>query len=432
MQLTQLVEYFIPDDVRQRSINEYFRGRILVISSCAAFIILAGFSVTRGYLESFTSITTLILITCTGVTLTTPFLFRLTRSVVISGFYVTFSSALLLVTFAFIDGGFYSTSLLWYPILPLFGVFFSGMRLGIVITLILFCDLIFLVYAHHINIVPDNVFSGTTVIYYLYFSSITAVIVILLILAAIYLVWQRTVQESLLEANQAKNEFLSRMSHELRTPLNSIMGFSEILEHGYAGELNQKQTEYVSHINETGGHMLALVNDLLDIAKIESGDVDFSLGPVAVGKLLSSSQAMFENEANVRNITLDYTGSPDLDALTVMLDEFKFKQILINLLSNALKYSPQDGRIVLHGEVHEGTLLVLVADEGPGIPLELRERVFDRFFQMDVPGTGLGLAICRFLVELHGGRISAGDNPNASTGSEFRLEFPLHPACEKS
>lgn len=248
------MEYFIPDEVLEQSINDYFRGRILVVSSAAAFVALTGFFVSRGMLEGFGEPPTLILFVCTLVAATTPFLFRFTSSVTIAGFYLTMTSTLALSAFSFIDGGFDSTALLWFPILPLFGVFFSGLRYGVLVTAVLILDLVFLVYAHSINIVPENIFSGTTTIYFLYFTSATAVITILLILASLYLSWQKAVQESLLEANQAKNEFLSGMSHELRTPLNSIMGFSEVLERGYVGSLTTKQSEYVSHISASGGH----------------------------------------------------------------------------------------------------------------------------------------------------------------------------------
>jgi signal transduction histidine kinase len=242
-----------------------------------------------------------------------------------------------------------------------------------------------------------NIFSGTTTLYFLYFASITAVITILLFLASFYLSWQKAVQESLLEANQAKNEFLSGMSHELRTPLNSIMGFSEVLERGYVGKLNEKQSEYVSHINARGSHMLALVNDLLDVAKIESGDVDFNPTSVNVHQLLSSSAFMFQNDVAKKSVELSYQEDKQLESLSCLLDEFKFKQILINLLSNAVEFSPDKGRIVLQGKVDNDTLSVSVSDEGPGIPREYHQQIFDRFFQIDgrdnvSPGTGLGLS----------------------------------------
>ena len=255
-------------------------------------------------------------------------------------------------------------------------------------------------------------------------------IVILLLLASLYLSWQKAVQESLLEANQAKNEFLSGMSHELRTPLNSIMGFSEILERGYVGKLNDKQSEYVSHINASGGHMLALVNDLLDVAKIESGDVDFNPTSVNVHQLLSSSAFMFQNGIIKKSIDLSYREDKQFESLSCLLDEFKFKQILINLLSNAVKFSPDRGHIVLEGKVDNETLLVSVSDEGPGIPREYHQRIFDRFFQIDnannvSPGTGLGLSISQYFAELHDGHIFV-DQSNNNCGTKITVEVPLH------
>jgi len=430
MQLTKLVEYFIPDEVRDQSINDYFRGRILVVSSAAAFIALTGFFISRGMLEGFGKPPSLILFAVVLVTATTPFLYRFTHSVAIAGSYLTMSSTLALAVFAFIDGGFYSTALLWFPILPLFGVFFSGLRYGILVTVVLVLDLMFMVYAHYIDIVPMNIFSGTTTLYLLYFTSITAVITILLLLASLYLSWQKAVQEGLLAANQAKNEFLSGMSHELRTPLNSIMGFSEVLERGYVGNLSEKQLAYVSHISSSGSHMLALVNDLLDVAKIESGDVDFNPTSVNVHQLLSSSAFMFQNDMTKRSVNLTYREDKQLESLSCLLDEFKFKQILINLLSNAVKFSPDRGHIVLEGKVDSETLSVSVSDDGPGIPTEYHQRIFDRFFQIDnannvSPGTGLGLSISQYFAELHDGHIFV-DQSNNNCGTKITVEVPLH------
>ena len=428
MQPAQLVEYFIPEEIRHQSINEYFRGRILVISSVVAFIALSGFTVSRGMLQGFLTFPTIVLAACTFVTITTPFVFRVTHSVVIAGAYLTFCATLALVVFSFIDGGFYSTALLWFPVLPLFGVFFAGVRYGIAITTILFCDLAFLVYAHYHGMVPPNIFAGTDVILYLYFSSIVAVISIMIILAALYLSWQKAVQESLLEANRAKNDFLSGMSHELRTPLNSIMGFSEVLDREYAGELNEKQKDYVSYISASGSHMLALVNDLLDSAKIESGDMAFTAAPVNVGQLIASSLQMFQSEAEEKGVELVYEVDAHLKSLTVLLDELKFKQVLINLLSNAMHFSPQGGKIRLSGRANAHLLCVSVTDDGPGIPDEFRERIFERFYQIESDllssGSGLGLSISRYFVQLHNGQIFV-DKTDDHCGSCFTVEIPL-------
>ncbi|GEM_PF-5638950 len=307
--------------------------------------------------------------------------------------------------------------------------FFAGVKYGIAISIILFCDLAFLVYAHHRGIVPPNMFTGTDVLFFLYFGAIVSVITILLILAALYLSWQKAVQKSLLEANRAKNDFLSGMSHELRTPLNSIMGFSEVLDREYAGELNQKQKDYVSYISASGSHMLALVNDLLDSAKIESGDMAFSAAPVNAGQLIASSLQMFQSEAEEKGVELVYDADANLKSLTVLLDELKFKQVLINLLSNAMHFSPQGGKIRLSGRANAHLLCVSVTDDGPGIPDEFHELVFERFYQIESdnlsPGSGLGLSISRYFVQLHDGEIFV-DKTDGHCGSCFTVEIPLH------
>ena len=288
MKMMSLMAYFIPNDVQSRSVNEYFRARILVVSSLMAFLFCSGFTVSRGVLEGSVTVATLTLAASALLTLTTPFLYRFSKSVVFSGLYLVLGCTLVLAFFSFIDGGFHSTSLLWFPVLPLFGIFFSGLRYGIAIGAMLFCHLLFLSYAHANGIVPANMFSGAE-LYALYMTSTASVIVILMVLAAMYLTWQRTVQESLMAVNEAKNDFLSGMSHELRTPLNSIMGFSDVLAREYVGSLSEKQREYVQHISSSSDHMLALVNDLLDIAQIESGQTRYAPAAVNVEELMSSS-----------------------------------------------------------------------------------------------------------------------------------------------
>jgi signal transduction histidine kinase len=424
---TKLIEYFIPDEVRHISINEYFRGRTLVISSMIASVFVAGFTLSRGVLEGFLLMPAMVLGSCTLFTLATPFIFRATRSVNLAGKFLTFSATAVLIFFSFLDGGYGSTSLLWFPVLPVFAMFFGGLRYGILITVFLISDLLFLVYAHTIDLVPPNLFAGETVIYYLYLASLSGVIVVLVALATLYLSWQRAVQENLLKASRAKDEFLSGMSHELRTPLNAILGFSEVLEREYSGELNDKQHEQVEKIRRGSAHMLELVNGLLDSARIEAGEMDFSPSAVNLEEALAACLQMVEPDVRKKRINMQIEPVDVSRTTEVMLDEIKFRQIILNLLSNALKFSPEESTVKLEYTVDNETLRVSVSDQGPGIPEEYRERVFDRFFKIEnqdniTPGTGLGLAICQFFAELHGGQIFT---KAAGQYNQFVLELPL-------
>ena len=421
------VDFFIPEEVRRVSVNEYFRGRTLVIASYIAFFFVLGFTISRGMLEGFFLLPTMVLGFCTFLIFLAPFVYRVTHSVPIAGIFLTLSTTMVLMFFSFVDGGFGSTALVWFPVLPVFAMFFGGIRYGVAITLLLIGDLGFLVYAHQIDVVPANLFAGTETIYFLYLASLTGVIVVLIVLAGLYLLWQRAVQKNLLEVSKAKDEFLSGMSHELRTPLNSILGFSEVLEKEYSGPLNEKQKKHLVNIRANGSHMLSLVNDLLDSARIESGDVEFTTAPVDVTGVIESAIRMLEPEARKKQVNVDLITDNTAFGLVALVDEMKFKQILINLLSNAIKFSPTGQHIKVTSRVRDELLVLSVRDLGPGIPAEHTERIFDRFFKLESrehisAGTGLGLAICRYFVRLHGGEIYV---ERREAGAEFFVEIPV-------
>jgi signal transduction histidine kinase len=427
------IEYFIPAAIRNGAVNEYYRGRILVVSSATATVFLVIFAITRGLLDGLWAEETITLMLCIVITVSSPFLYRFSHSIVFTGLYLILGTMIALMFFAFVDGGFHSTSMLWFPILPLFSVFFSGLRYGVIIAAVLVLYLVFLVLAHQMGVVPLNMFADEQVLYLLYFTSTAAVIVVLMVLASIYLSWQQAIQVDLLKANQAKNEFLSGMSHELRTPLNSIMGFSQVLGRGYVGELNAKQSEYVSFISTSSNHMLSLVNGLLDIAQIESGEVKHVPAPVNVGELLSTTCALFKEQAKQDDIDLRLDVQDECANLWVLLDEIQCRQILINLLSNALKFCGQEGAVSVVGRRQGNELIISVEDNGDPIPEEYHERIFDRFFQVNgggskSPGTGLGLSICMHFAELHGGRLTV-QNTTDSTGNRFVVELPIRSAA---
>lgn len=231
-------------------------------------------------------------------------------------------------------------------------------------------------------------------------------------------------------ANQAKSDFLASMSHELRTPLTSILGLSEVLQEEYFGKLNSKQKQYLNDIQESGQHLLLLINDILDIAKVEAGKMELELGPVVVKELLENSLIMIKEKAGKHNIKLDVDLAPEIKGLKIQADERKLKQIIFNLLSNAVKFTPDGGRIQLGASCEDEKLAVAVTDTGIGISLEKQEKVFQEFYQVEAglrdktPGTGLGLPLSRRMVEMHGGEIWC-ESEGEGKGSRFVFTIPL-------
>ena len=227
-------------------------------------------------------------------------------------------------------------------------------------------------------------------------------------------------------ASQHKSEFLANMSHELRTPLNAIIGFSEVLTARMFGELNEKQDEYLKDIYASGQHLLSLINDILDLSKIEAGRMelepaDFDL-PSAIDNALTLVRERAGRRGNMLGRAIDERVG------TIRADERKVKQVLLNLLSNALKFTPEGGRIDVRATVSDGLVEVSVADTGVGIAPEDQEAVFEEFRQVGtadkkVEGTGLGLALSRKFIELHGGRIWV--KSQVGQGSTFTFTLPV-------
>jgi PAS domain S-box-containing protein len=226
-------------------------------------------------------------------------------------------------------------------------------------------------------------------------------------------------------ANQLKSEFLASMSHELRTPLHTIIGFTELLSEEIQGPVNPKQKRFLEHIHKDSLHLLALINDILDISKIESGRVQLRRSTFEVAGALEETLASLRPQAQAKSITLE----AKLPELSVFADRLRMKQILFNLLSNALKFTPERGRVQVGGASRNGFLEISVEDTGIGIPREQHEAVFDKFYQVGATtkgvreGTGLGLAITKALVEEHGGRVWVESEPGK--GSRFTFTIPL-------
>ncbi len=233
----------------------------------------------------------------------------------------------------------------------------------------------------------------------------------------------RRLNRQLDEANRHKSEFLANLSHELRTPLNAILGGSELLGEGLFGQMNEKQTEYVRDIHEAGDHLLNLINDVLDLSKVEAGKLDLHLNHFDLRSLMESSATIVRERAASKS--LEFRVVPPPEDVILEADERKIKQIVYNLLSNAVKFTPENGKVVFSVRHEDDQVIFVVEDTGAGVAEELRERIFEEFFQIPgvQEGTGLGLALSKRLVELHGGRIwleSAGGK-----GSRFFFSIPI-------
>jgi signal transduction histidine kinase len=228
------------------------------------------------------------------------------------------------------------------------------------------------------------------------------------------------------EANQAKSQFLANMSHELRTPLNAIIGFADVLGQRMFGELNARQTEYVDDIVGSGRHLLSLINDILDLAKVEAGRMTLEPASFSLRETLGTGITMVRERASSHGIALSLEVASDVDVITA--DERKIKQVVFNLLSNAVKFTPDGGRVAVTATRKAGELQVAVRDSGIGIAPEDQASLFNEFAQTKdgrraAEGTGLGLTLAKRLVELHGGRIWVESQVGA--GSTFAFSLPL-------
>jgi signal transduction histidine kinase len=230
-------------------------------------------------------------------------------------------------------------------------------------------------------------------------------------------------------ANRHKSEFLANMSHELRTPLNAIIGFSEVLLERMFGEVNDKQEEYLQDIYSSGRHLLSLINDILDLSKVEAGRMELELTTFSLPMAIDNALTLVRTRAENHGITLE----TDVDGRLgdFVGDERKIKQILVNLLSNAVKFTPEGGRVAVHAGPANGNVEISVSDTGIGIPQEDQGLIFEEFRQAGPDhagkreGTGLGLTLTRKFVELHGGAIWV--KSEVGRGSIFTFTLPVRP-----
>ena len=226
-------------------------------------------------------------------------------------------------------------------------------------------------------------------------------------------------------ASRSKSDFLANMSHELRTPLNAIIGFSEVMTKGMTGAITDDQREYLNDIHESGKHLLNLINQILDLSKIEAGKIELEMSEFDLDVFIEESIIMLREKALKHNIKVTYNV---IDVGNIFADAIRLKQVLINLLSNAFKFTPDGGAISVQGRRVNGFVEISVADTGIGIKEEDVPRLFNPFEQLEpsltkkYEGTGLGLAISRKIVELHGGRIWV--ESKTGKGSRFIFTVP--------
>lgn len=226
-------------------------------------------------------------------------------------------------------------------------------------------------------------------------------------------------------ASQHKSEFLATVSHELRTPLNAIIGFSQVLKEQMYGDLNAKQADYVDDVLSSGQHLLNLINDILDLAKVEAGRMELQPTTFDLPEVFETAVSMVRERATRQRLRLTMTVDPSVGRLEA--DERKVKQIVFNLLTNAVKFTPAGGQVTLAASVVDDQIEISVRDTGVGITAEDQERIFEEFYQVGraktQEGTGLGLALTRRLVELHHGRLSV--ESELGVGSTFTVMLPL-------
>jgi PAS domain S-box-containing protein len=226
--------------------------------------------------------------------------------------------------------------------------------------------------------------------------------------------------------NQLKSEFMASISHELRTPLHTIIGFAELLSEASAGTLNEKQRRFVGHIQTDSEHLLSLINDVLDLSRIEAGGLVVRTENLSVGTAISEAVNAIQLQAEEKHVRVHEGASPNTE---IVADPVRVRQILNNLLSNGVKFTDPGGEVTVSAEIAGDFVRITVADTGRGIPADECHRIFDKFYQVGYTtdgvrqGTGLGLAICKQLVEIQGGKICVDSQPGK--GSRFHFTLPL-------
>jgi len=232
-------------------------------------------------------------------------------------------------------------------------------------------------------------------------------------------------------ASRAKSDFLSSMSHELRTPMNAIIGFSEMIQHGTVGNINRQQKEYMGYILQSGQHLLNLINDVLELSKIESGIVSIKPEDISAAEAIEEAIYQLQTKATQKNVSINVNmddASKHLAVCAIYVDPLRFKQVMTNIISNAIKYNREGGKVDIFFSCDDGdTVRISVSDNGDGISIDDQSQVFQPFNRLGreagpIEGTGIGLAITKDLVERMGGKIGLDSAPGM--GATFWVEFP--------
>jgi signal transduction histidine kinase len=238
--------------------------------------------------------------------------------------------------------------------------------------------------------------------------------------------------EALEAADLLKVNFVHHVSYELRSPLTNIIGFAHFLGEASTGPLTEKQREYLGYINSSTSALLAIINDILDLATIDAGAMRLNLGSVDIRQTMNAAAEGIKDRLVKDGIRLDTIASPDLGSF--IADERRIRQILFNLLANAVGFSPAGGVVTLAAERRPDAIVISVTDNGPGIPPDMKDRVFDRFETHPLGsrhrGAGLGLSIVRSFVELHGGNVTL--ESMVGTGTTVTCTFPLEQRIERT
>jgi PAS domain S-box-containing protein len=235
---------------------------------------------------------------------------------------------------------------------------------------------------------------------------------------------QKQREDELEQANRRKSEFLAHMSHELRTPLTSILGFSSVLQQQIFGELNPKQAQYIHQIHHSGEYLLSLINDVLDLSKIEAGQLLLDLQPTSVAVICQTTIDLLSEQVHAKQLTIHTCLLPNLE---VCADELRLRQVLLNLLSNAIKFSEAGSEIGIEAALEDQQVAISVWDRGIGISTQQQHLLFQPFQQLNPAyrqlGTGLGLVLSRRLIELHHGSITV--KSQEGEGSRFTIYLPI-------
>lgn len=424
--LDRAYDHFIPAALEE-PLDEYYRAQALVLVSLVSAVILVLFDILRFMLQGFDAYPVLVL-ALIGLILLSPSVLRRTASVETAGLFLTTTGTIGIFLSSLIDGGILSPSVFALLLMPLFAIFFGSLVRGLVATGVVVASLVLLCLATLNGWGRPVPFDDVTYTW-LFAAAALSLMVVLVCIAYLYMGWQKNINEGLRAASQAKDDFLSGMSHELRTPLNSIMGFSDILLHEYAGPLNEQQKQNLQLIYSSGEHLTELVEDLVNVTNIEAGKITLEPSRHDIVALVRSCVSTFEVEASEKHIQFEISVGDVPE--TVSVDDTRIRQILANLLSNAIKFSPEGGAIDVRLERNGPILEVSVTDSGMGVPAEHSDTIFEKFFQVEsalagkTVGSGLGLYIARRLAELHGGRLRHEDRNDGGPGATFVLMLPI-------